>query len=218
MTQPNWHCADGYLFTEELDNAGWTWELLRRNQEYVEDWQVAVQQQQKFIRHQAGDKFNAHRNPYVMLDPPLTSGEPPDHWLMKEGVEYHLPLVGYGKKWQLNGHIHDPTNNSPPKFDQVASAKLLDWEELGKYYTSVAEYSDIQTQTGHIAVVGIDLSRKVTSIQSDLKKIITREKADRSHRYFSDSCKEEIQLANFFTHNGRQNPESHPCGVNHSSQ
>ena len=180
MIKRNWRCKDDYLFTDKLDNAGWAWEFLRRNPEYVKDWRVAVEQQQNFIKSQAGNIFSTHRNPYVMFDPPLASGESPDHWLMKEGVEYHSPLVGYGKKWQLNGHIHDPTNDSPPKFDQIASVKLLDWEELGEYYTSVAEHSDIQIQTSHIAVVGIDLSRTITSIESELKKIIAQEKADRS--------------------------------------
>jgi hypothetical protein len=180
MTQPDWHCAEDYTFTKKLDNAGWAWEFLRRNPEYIHDWKVAVQQQQKFIEHQAGNKFNAHRNPYVMFDPPLPSDVSPDDWLMKEGNEYHGPLAGYGKKWRLDGHIHDPTNASPPKFDQVASTNLLDWEELGEYYTPVSECSDIQRQMGHIAVVGIDLSRTVDSIKSDLNKIITREKATRS--------------------------------------
>ena len=49
MTQPDWHCAEDYTFTEKLDNASWVWEFLRRNPEYVEDWLVAVQQQQSAV-------------------------------------------------------------------------------------------------------------------------------------------------------------------------
>ena len=95
------------------------------------------------------------------------------------------PMTSYSKKWQLNGHMHDPANGSPPNFEQVASTKLLDWEELGEYYAVVSEDSDIQHQTSHIAVVGIDLSRTLTSIEIDLKKIIAREKKRRKVKHAS---------------------------------
>ena len=34
----NWKDPEAYNFTEKLSFLGWTWEFLRRNEEYQQDW------------------------------------------------------------------------------------------------------------------------------------------------------------------------------------
>lgn len=175
MTELDWKSEEDYAFTTGLTNAEWAWEFLRRLPNYRADWINANDQQEKFSKHQKGNKFIMHENPFVIFDPPIPQGVSPNDWVLRENVKRYAPLRGYGSKWRLQGLIQDPALPSPPKFERIASAKLLDLEELGHYFHSVAPGVDVMDQSGNIAVIGIDLTRSLAAIEADVKELAKAE-------------------------------------------
>ncbi len=175
MGKLDWKSQEDYEFTSSLTNTGWAWEFLRRSSQYRQDWIDANTQQEQFSKHQGDNHFSIHRNPFVIFEPALPEGVHPDEWSLKDNVEFFSPLMGYGHKWGLKGQIQDPAIPTPPRFEQIASAKLLNWEETNDYFFPVAEDVDVFVQNGKLAVVGIDLTRSLTNIQADIRALVKSE-------------------------------------------
>jgi len=90
---PNWESASDYAFTAKLDDIGWTWEFLRRNTQYRED----------FAKTKATQELHQGK----VLDPESKVSHDPEH----------LPNGwALGAKWWINGPIRDPARNEPPIF------------------------------------------------------------------------------------------------------
>jgi hypothetical protein len=90
---PNWKSASDYAFTTKLDDIGWTWEFLRRNKEYREDY-ASVKADQK----SAQEKFLDSQSKFSLESDVLPNG-----WAL-------------GAKWWINGPVRDPERNDPPAF------------------------------------------------------------------------------------------------------
>lgn len=90
---PNWESASDYAFTAKLDAIGWTWEFLRRNAQYREDF-AKVKATQELHKGEALDSDSKD---------PHESGDLPNGWTL-------------GAKWWIKGPIRDPARNEPPIF------------------------------------------------------------------------------------------------------
>jgi hypothetical protein len=112
---PNWGIASEYAFASKLDDAGWTWEFLRRNAKYREDYAAAAK------THGPHSSDSSH--------------------LKLEGAS-ETPNVrlwwDLGVKWWINGPIRDPSRNDAPLF-----FRGFPWQpnsnQVGWFYQSVAD-------------------------------------------------------------------------------
>lgn len=90
---PNWKNASDYAFTSSLDDLGWTWEFLRRNPTYREDYGKA--------KNSLADVSSAEQH--------LKFNVPPD----SSNVRLWWNL---GLSWWIYGPIRDPARDDPPRF------------------------------------------------------------------------------------------------------
>jgi hypothetical protein len=110
---PDWQDASDYKFTSHLDDVGWTWEFMRRNPKYRQDYAAAA----KTLKPKSQGFFLSHNAPSV------------DMW---------WPL---GAKWWIKGPIRDPAGDVPPlyfrHFPLVPNSK-----ELKSFFRRTADADD----------------------------------------------------------------------------
>ena len=85
---PDWKNSSAYAFTSHLNDVGWTWEFMRRNEKYRDDFAMAV----KTLKPKSPGNWLSHSAP------------PLDVWWT------------LGAQWWIRGPIRDPAGNNPPMY------------------------------------------------------------------------------------------------------
>lgn len=161
---PNWKSAPDYAFTSNLDDAGWTWEFLRRNKEYAGDYAKA-----KAIQKSHQGTFLDH-----------------DSKAPNESAWWAL-----GAKWWINGPIRDPARNEHPIFvtgfpwqpnlQQIesfyrADAKAAAWEK------AITPHEIPKVQRTEFATLVFDLQKPLSEqIDRARKSLLDRQATLKPH-------------------------------------
>jgi len=120
---PNWESASDYAFASKLDDAGWTWEFLRRNVEYRDDYAAAAKT----------------RGPRLSASVHMKLGGASE----TQNVQLWWDL---GVKWWIDGPIRDPSRNDAPLF-----FRGFPWQpnskQIERFYQTVADAALMERAT-----------------------------------------------------------------------
>jgi hypothetical protein len=134
-----WANKSDYLFTEDLDQAGWTWEFVRRSPEYRAD----------FIAAQTSDTpiFVPPRNPgeseRLWMDRVVISGKDP---------EKLAPAVYFARRWRMRTGMQDPGTDEVPEFENPYP-RSPEWDEVGVFFEESGPHSPFQQKKDKATLV-----------------------------------------------------------------
>ncbi len=144
---PDWKKPEDYEYPDDLDRCGWTWEFLRRNPEYRQEFE------------------KSQKLHLPIYDPPKHKGESDNAWMHRviredrDPKQLH-PYVYYAIKWRMQPPIHDPENNQPPVFLSPFPVEAHRWDHLSDYYINEADEAPT-TQRTEYSVLVFDLRRPI---------------------------------------------------------
>jgi hypothetical protein len=149
---PDWKEPGAYGFTAALDRRGWAWEFLRRNADYRADYTAA-----KAEFEQLAAKVGSRSKLVAQFRGGLPN-----------------PLATAGRRWFIDGAIHDPDLSNPAEFLITVFPCLLDWERRDDYFAPVAVDDDAIRQRDPYAVVVFNLSRPLKSQLAQAARLLAQ--------------------------------------------
>jgi hypothetical protein len=138
--RPNWQDPTQYQFTKHLDNDGWAWEFLRRNEEHAKDYDSLPALPQAPATSPLSRDFVPSA---VEYNPPKDPQETLHHWRVRSLVTGYDPVTTspraiFARKWGLI-ELADPSKDSTQQ--QVRFAPVEPYP-LQPYLDQVDEYFD----------------------------------------------------------------------------
>lgn len=192
MTKPDWQNENDYAYTANLDEVGWAWEFLRRNEDYKDDWEAFRMQSAKYEK-EFGTNWKKHRSTW-RYDPPLLENETPDEWstrcILSVADFEELPYESYcAKKWGLALHMPDPNI----RYDELkGQVQFLNPLKFPRIVGDEIEFNVLTTHDGNLPysavaarykVIAFDLSLSIDSQIKEAKiKLMSAAKYAKSKR------------------------------------
>ena len=110
----DWKNPDDYAYTSQLDDAGWDWEFLRRDEEYVDDYHKYLNDKEENPQPEKGNTFLFRTTALPPECAENKKGWVKDCILCGERPERHSAEAWYGRKWGLKKIVspealYDPT-------------------------------------------------------------------------------------------------------------
>jgi len=169
----DWREKGDYAYTDDLNNHGWAWEFLRRNQNYVSAYKEYCN---VLLKH----KKDNNSQPLRYFTPERKKGETGQQWMKRcmateeSDPRTYDPDEWHGRKWHLKKII------SPQDYYSTEVQFVFPWPQIVPpdsfndfYHTPDEAYAPIQPVTGK-ALLAFDLSLPINH-QLKLAKNILRE-------------------------------------------
>ena len=162
----DWANNENYLFTESLSQTGWAWELLRRCPDYIKEFADA--------QTLSGPIFVPKKNDNE------TDREWENRVIHDGGEPEKLARTVFGaRRWRMKPPMHDPQSSDSPRFLEPYP-RLLEWDDVGKYYEEPEPNAPIMRQMDKAIFVfnllsplpsQIDSAKlQLTSLQKEVSK------------------------------------------------
>ncbi len=173
MSQLDWKNPEEYEFLFDLDQTGWAWEFLRRDEEYIEEYRELLESSDS-----------------IGVTPPKKEEETGSDYrlrMFKRGQVWKAvgPKDEFCKRWRITNPV-SPTNNRPPNFhtyvDEVRSVQdLLSYlapPTAGEVYESDVELEESSKVLRDMWSLGFVLLDKRRVVKDDSVLVAFDLKAD----------------------------------------
>lgn len=148
---PDWKCPSDYEFKDRKEPARWVWEFLRRNPDYITDWESVPSRTAQQIESYSKE-----------LGVPPSSVRP-----------LFRPAYVAGLKWRIRGDIQDPDNNNIPAFRFFTPDMPMPNQVL-QYYEAPDELGQAYQREGFAVLVfslQYDLERQLEAASEMLQQL-----------------------------------------------
>jgi len=175
-----WKEIEDYAYTDNLNNQGWAWEFLRRNQAYVSDYNDYCG---VILKH----KKNSNSQPLQYFNPEKKEGETTQQWRARcmateaTGSSIDRPATYYGKKWHLKNILPPQTPYPIKDLFILPWPKIVDPDSFDDfYYTPNEELSPTQPVPDKI-LLAFDLSLPIKHQLKQAKSKLNKAQNDQKN-------------------------------------
>lgn len=178
--RPNWQDSTQYAFTKELGNNGWAWEFLRRNEEYVQEYQSLPALSQAPGKSPLSPGFEPAATEY---HPPRKPDESLHQWRIRSVIAGHDPVTTSPRdllvrKWGLIEPA-DPCKDATQQLVRFASVEPY---PLQPCLDQVDEYFESEGRGQSLPAYGVLVFDLRYSLDEQLKRARTLLKHTLRHR------------------------------------
>ncbi len=178
---PNWRNKIEYDFTKNFSPEEWAWEYLKRNRQYILDYEHTAYLLSKRKNTYNNTSVQSLKDPeFFKFTPPLYKRETFDQWISRcerqsifPGYQYYPDI--YVRKWKLIGKMRSPAHEHPPKFKPYDSyCDLIRFDSIHEYYSSDNKFDESSV------VISFDLKYSIDEQLSKTRQLLKNQQAERN--------------------------------------
>jgi len=197
MYNRDWRKASDYDYTKKLTHQLWAWEFLRRNKEYIEEWNLSLKKDissqkayQRKLDKQLSDllvhgkgsvstpgfnniiTMNDLKNSIMLFKQTVILREINKNYKPDEMIHYSVPAKGAAKKWGFFvDELKNPEIDDPSKEYNFPIFKIF-----GYYYSSEDQNLNMLPRIGGSEVIALfDLLKPIQKQLEHFKSLLEEE-------------------------------------------